>query len=98
MTAQPHMYSAVPTTSGAASAESQMIGQTTAGSEAVERRLFDRRLFKVAAILFPLFIAAGFARTYYLRGLFDVPPLPSVLVHLPVLVMTVGVVLFVTRV
>ena len=75
-----------------------MIGHTTAVTEAVERRLFDRRMFKVAAILFPLLIVAGFARTYYLRGLFNVPPLPSVLVDLHGILMTGWVALFVTQV
>jgi len=70
----------------------------TAVQEAVDRRLFDRRLFKVAAIAFPLLVLAGFARTYYVRGLFDVPPLPSPIVHLHGLVMTAWVVLFITQV
>src|SRR3954471_1798854 len=75
-----------------------MIGHTTTISEAAERRLFDRRLFKAAAILFPLVILAGFARTYYIKGLFDVPPLPSILVHAHGLLMTAWVALFVTQV
>ena len=74
-----------------------MIGHT-AVSQPVDRRLFDRRLFKVAAIAFPLVILAGFGRTYYLRGLFDVPPLPSVIVHLHGVTMTAWVALFVTQV
>lgn len=74
-----------------------MIGHT-AVSEAVDRRLFDRRLFKAAAIVFPLVVLAGFARTYYLRGLFDVPPLPSLLVHMHGLTMTAWVALFITQV
>lgn len=74
-----------------------MIGHT-AVREAVDRRLFDRRLFKAAAFLFPLIVLAGFARTYYLRGLFDVPPLPSVIVHLHGLTMTAWVALFITQV
>jgi len=75
-----------------------MIGHATTVSEAVERRLFDRRLFKIAAIMFPLIIVAGFARTYYLRALFDLPPLPSLVVHLHGLVMTAWVTLFITQV
>lgn len=74
-----------------------MIGHTTV-SEAVDRRLFDRRLFKVAAIAFPLVVLAGFARTYYVRGLFDLPPLPSLMVHLHGLTMTTWVALFMTQV
>jgi hypothetical protein len=75
-----------------------MIGQTTTVSSAVERRVFDRRLFKIAAIFFPLIIIAGFGRTYYLRGLFNVPPLPSLVVHLHGLTMTAWVALFITQV
>jgi hypothetical protein len=75
-----------------------MIGHTTTVTEAVERRLFDRRLFKIAAFVFPFIVLAGFARTYYLRGLFDVPPLPSLVVHLHGLTMTAWVALFITQV
>lgn len=74
-----------------------MIGHL-AVKESLDRRLFDRRMFLVAAVLFPLLVLAGFARTYYLRGLFDVPPLPSLVVHLHGLVMTAWVALFVTQV
>ena len=64
----------------------------------VERRLFDRRLYFAIAILFPAIVLLGFARTYYLKGLFATPPLPSGLVHLHGLVMTAWVVLFVVQV
>ncbi len=74
-----------------------MIGHV-AVSKPVDRRLFDRGLFKVAAIAFPLLVVAGFARTYYLRELFDVPPLPSLIVHLHGVTMTAWVALFVTQV
>jgi hypothetical protein len=57
-------------------------------------RLFDRRLFTAAAILFPLIVLAGFARTYYLRGFLGGPPLPSTIVHVHGLVMTAWVLLF----
>ena len=70
-----------------------MIGHV-AVSKPVDRRLFDRGLFKVAAIAFPLLVLAGFARTYYLRGLFDVP----LIVHLHGVTMTAWVALFVTQV
>ena len=62
------------------------------------RRTFDRRLFLAAAILFPLIVLVGFGRTYYLKGLFDTPPLPSSLVHVHGLVMTAWVVLFISQV
>ena len=64
----------------------------------LERRVFDRRLYLAAAILFPLIVLVGFGRTYYLKGLFGTPPLPSGLVHLHGLVMTAWVALFVVQV
>jgi hypothetical protein len=65
---------------------------------ATSRRLFDRRLFATAAILFPAIILIGFARTYYLRGLFDAPPIPSTLVHVHGLLMSLWVLLFAVQV
>ena len=64
----------------------------------IDGRLFDRRLFAAAAIAFPLIVLAGFGRTYYVRGFFNAPPLPSGLVHLHGLLMSAWVVLFVTQV
>src|SRR6187401_1873568 len=64
----------------------------------IDQRLFDRRLFAAAAIAFPLIVLAGFGRTYYVRGFFNAPPLPSGLVHLHGLLMSAWVVLFVTQV
>lgn len=63
-----------------------------------QARLFDRRMFTTAAILFPLLIVIGFARTYYFRLFFDVPPLPSVLVHAHGLLMTAWVALFAAQI
>lgn len=70
----------------------------SAVSENADRQLFDRRLFKAVAIAFILIVLVGFARTYYVKGLFDVPPLPSMLVHVHGLLMTAWVVLFATQV
>lgn len=67
-------------------------------NETLYRRRYDRRLFMTAAIVFPLIILAGFGRTYYLKGLFDAPPLASPLVHLHGLLMTAWVALFATQV
>ena len=67
-------------------------------SETLDRRLFDRRLFMAVAVLFPLIILAGFARTYYLKGLFGTPPLASMVVHLHGVLMTMWIALFVTQV
>lgn len=66
--------------------------------DVLDRHLFDRRLYLAAAIAFPLIVVAGFARTYYAKFLFDTPPLPSALVHLHGLTMTLWVGLFVTQV
>ncbi|MEO8679860.1 MAG: hypothetical protein ABI665_12480 [Vicinamibacterales bacterium] len=63
-----------------------------------DRHLFDRRLYLAAAIVFPLIVLVGFGRTYYVKGWFDTPPLPSALVHLHGLLMTAWVLLFVTQV
>jgi hypothetical protein len=67
-------------------------------NEAHSARAFDRRVFALAAVLFPLIVLAGFARTYYLSGFSDAPPLPSTLVHVHGLLMTTWVILFVTQV
>ena len=61
-------------------------------------RVNDRRLYILAAILTPLIVFAGFARTYYLKPFFNVPDLAGRIVHLHGLVMTAWVLLFVTQV
>src|SRR5262249_23693053 len=58
----------------------------------------DRRLYKWASVFIPLIVLVGFARTYYLKGLFDTPAIPGLLVHIHGVVMTSWVVLFVTQV
>jgi hypothetical protein len=58
----------------------------------------DRRLYIWFAAFMPIIVLIGFARTYYLKGFFGNPALPSLLVHLHGLVMTSWVVLFVTQV
>lgn len=64
----------------------------------LSRQRFDRRLYFAAAIAFPLIVLAGFGRTYYAKGLFASPALPSGLVHVHGLVMTAWVALFVVQV
>lgn len=64
----------------------------------LEARAFDRKLFLAAAVLFPLIVLVGFGRTYYARGLFEAPPIPSMLVHVHGLVMSAWVLLFVTQI
>ena len=61
-------------------------------------RVNDRRLYILAAILTPLIVLAGFARTYYLKPFFATPDLPGRIVHLHGIVMTAWVVLFVVQI
>ena len=61
-------------------------------------RVNDRRLYILAAILTPLIVLAGFARTYYLKPFFNTPDLPGRIVHLHGIVMTAWVVLCIVQV
>ncbi|HET9475550.1 MAG TPA: hypothetical protein VFO82_16745 [Steroidobacteraceae bacterium] len=54
------------------------------------------RFYPLAAIVLATFIVASFARTYYLRFLFDQPPL-KLLVHLHGLVFTAWLALFIVQ-
>ena len=56
-----------------------------------------RRLYATVALVAALVAFAGFAPTYYLKGLFGTPPL-SALVHVHGLVMTLWIALFVAQV
>ena len=69
-----------------------------AATPRVSTRVNDRRLYIFAAILFPLIVLLGFARTYYLKPFFGMPDLPGRIVYLHGIVMTAWVVLFVTQV
>lgn len=69
-----------------------------ATNESFDWRSYDRKVFAAAAVLFPLVVLIGFARTYYLRFAFDAPPIPSLLVHLHGLIMTLWVGFFVAQV
>ena len=62
------------------------------------RRINDRPLYVLAAVIVPLVVLAGFARTYYLKGFFATPALPSLIVHVHGIVMTAWVVLFIVQV
>jgi len=62
------------------------------------RRLSEHRFFAFFAALFPLLILLGFGRTYYLKGFFPSPPVPSPLVHVHGLLMAAWVGLFITQV
>jgi hypothetical protein len=62
------------------------------------RRMSDRPLYLLAAVVVPVIVLLGFARTYYLKGFFATPPLPSRFVHLHGIVMTAWVALFIAQV
>jgi len=64
----------------------------------LNRRISDRPLYLMAAVLIPLIVLAGFARTYYLKGFFATPALPSFIVHVHGVVMTAWVVLFIVQI
>jgi hypothetical protein len=61
-------------------------------------RRYDRRLFAAAAVMFPLIVLIGFARTYYLKLAFGGAPLPGLLVHLHGALMTIWVGYFISQV
>lgn len=65
--------------------------------ELPDHRAAEHRFFLIVAIGFPLIVLAGFARTYYLKGFFDSPPVPSGLVHLHGLLMSTWVALFIAQ-
>ena len=68
-----------------------------AAEERIQRGGRDRRFYTWVAIAIPLIVLVGFARTYYLKGLFGGPQLPG-LVHFHGLVMTSWVVFFIIQV
>jgi hypothetical protein len=61
-------------------------------------REYDRRLFAAVALVFPLTVLLGFARTYYLKVAFGTAPLPSMLVHTHGALMTTWVAFFIAQV
>lgn len=63
----------------------------------LSRARMDRAIYTWAALVAVLVVFAGFARTYFLKGLFGTPALTS-LVHLHGIVMTAWFVLFVVQV
>jgi uncharacterized membrane protein YozB (DUF420 family) len=67
-------------------------------AEGATRRVSERPMFLFTAILFPLLVLVGFARSFYLKPIAGGPPLPSMLVHLHGLVMTAWVALFITQI
>ena len=69
-----------------------------AATPRVPTRVNDRRLYILAAILTPLIVLLGFARSYYLKPFFNTPDIPGWIVHLHGVVMTAWVLLFVIQV
>ena len=69
-----------------------------AATPRVPARVNDRRLYLLAAILFPLIVLAGFARSYYLKPFFHTPEFPNRIIHLHGIVMTAWVLLFIAQV
>jgi hypothetical protein len=67
-------------------------------NNAVDRRSFERRFFLAVAVLFPIVALIGFAPTYYLKPLFNSPPVPRTIVHLHAFFMAAWIVLFITQV
>jgi len=67
------------------------------GATARVNRAVDHRFFIGVSLGIVLLVFAGFARTYFLKGLFGTPPLTA-LVHLHGAIMTLWVALFVAQV
>jgi hypothetical protein len=67
-------------------------------NEPFDLRRSERNLFTAVAITFPVLVLIGFARSYYLKFAFGNPPLPSLLVHLHGLLMTLWVGFFISQV
>jgi uncharacterized membrane protein YozB (DUF420 family) len=67
-------------------------------NNAAERRAFERKFFLAVAILFPIIVLIGFAPTYYLKGFFNSPPVPRIVVHIHGVLMAVWVALFFVQV
>lgn len=67
-------------------------------NEQFDWRASDRRLFAVVALLFPMVVVIGFARTYYLRSVFHGPASTTWLVTAHGLLMSAWVVFFIAQV
>lgn len=67
-------------------------------NDTASRRAFERRFFLMIAILFPIVVLIGFAPTYYLKGLFNSPPVPRLIVHVHGFVMALWIMLFMAQV
>ncbi len=67
-------------------------------NDTATRREFERRFFLLVAILFPIVVLIGFGPTYYLKPLFNTPPIPRIIVHIHGFVMAAWVLLFIFQV
>ena len=67
-------------------------------NSAAERRAFERQFFLAVAILFPIVALIGFAPTYYLKPLFDSPPIPRAIIHFHGILMAIWIALFISQV
>ena len=67
-------------------------------SEAALIRLREKRVYLIAAVLFPLIVLIGFGRTYYFKPFIEVPPLASYLVQIHGAIMTAWIMLFIAQV
>jgi uncharacterized membrane protein YozB (DUF420 family) len=68
-----------------------------ASSSTLSPRASARRLYRWGSIALAAIVFGGFARTYYLKTFFQLPPLPA-LVHVHSVVMTLWVLTFLTQV
>jgi hypothetical protein len=69
-----------------------------ATTQPVSRRISERRLYILAAILVPIIVLIGFGPTYYFKPFISGPAIPSRLVHLHGIIMSAWVLLFVIQV
>ena len=67
-------------------------------NDTASRRAFERQFFLAIAILFPIVVLIGFAPTYYLKPLFNSPPIPRVVVHVHGILMALWVAMFISQV
>lgn len=67
-------------------------------NDTASRRAFERRFFLATAILFAITALVGFAPTYYLKGFFNSPPIPRMIIHVHGLLMSLWVILFAAQV
>jgi hypothetical protein len=88
-----HLRQVVREAGGGWSASSSKEESHMSGMPGIVRRGIDRRFYTWAAVGTCIVVFAGFAKTYYLKGLFGTPELPA-LRHVHGLVMTLWFGLF----